>query len=99
MAGWLGAQYGPVRAGGDYALPDVQRLADMTDADQGDREALRRFFTKKYANDHASAAAGSQNAAFERGKRLMSCASLFDLGRLPEADRQKYGPGTVWIHS
>ena len=43
MAGWLGAQYGPVRAGGDYGLPNVNRLADMTDADQSDREALRRF--------------------------------------------------------
>jgi hypothetical protein len=77
MAGWLGAQYGPVRAGGDYA----------------------KFFTKKYENDHASAAAGSQNAAFERVKGLMSCASLFDLARLPEADRQKYGPGTFGMHS
>ncbi len=99
MAGWLGAQYGPVRAGGDYALPDVQRLADLTDADQSDRETLRRFFTKKYENDHASAAAGSQNAAFERVKGLMSCAPLFDLQRLPEADRKKYGPGTFGMHS
>src|SRR3954466_6744306 len=77
MAGWLGAQYGPVRAGGDYGLPNVDRLADLTDADQSDREALRRFFTKKYENEHASAAAASQNAAFERVKGLMSCASLF----------------------
>ena len=99
MAGWLGAQYGPVRAGGDYGLPNVNRLADMTEADQSDREALRRFFTKKYENDHASAAASSQNAAFERVKGLMSCASLFDLNRLSEADRQKYGPGTFGIHS
>jgi hypothetical protein len=99
MAGWLGAQYGPVRAGGDYGLPNVNRLAEMTEADQSDREALRRFFTKKYENDHASAAASSQNAAFERVKGLMSCAPLFDLNRLPEADRQKYGPGTFGIHS
>jgi hypothetical protein len=99
MAGWLGAQYGPVRAGGDYGLPNVNRLADLTDANQSDREALRRFFTKKYENDHASTAASSQNAAFERVKGLMSCAQLFDVNRLPEADRQKYGPGSFGIHS
>ena len=96
MAGWLGAQYGPVRAGGDYALPDVQRLADMTDADQSDREALRRFFTKKYENDHASAAAESQNAAFERVKGLMSCASLFDLESSSGGRPAKIWPRNVW---
>src|SRR5579862_2131100 len=99
MAGWLGAQYGPVRAGGEYGIPDVKRLADMTEADQSDREALRQFLTKKYENEHKSAAAGSQNAAFERVKGLMSCASLFDLNRLPEADKSRYGPGTFGMHT
>ncbi len=99
MAGWLGAQYGPVRAGGEYGIPDVKRLADMTEADQSDREALRKFLTQKYENEHKSAAAGSQNAAFERVKGLMSCASLFDLNRLPEADKGRYGPGTFGMHT
>jgi hypothetical protein len=99
LAGWLGAQFAPVRAGGSYALPDVKRLADLSEADQSDREALRRFFTKKYENERASAAAGSQNAAFDRVKGLMSSASLFDMQKLPEADRQKYGPGTFGMHS
>ena len=75
MAGWLGAEYGPVRAGGSFGIPDVNRLADMNAADQSDREALRQFLVKKYENDRKSAAAGSQNAAFERVKGLMSCAS------------------------
>lgn len=99
MAGWLGAQYGPVRAGGDYGIPDVSRLVDTSSEDQSDREALRRFLVKKYENDHKSAAAGSQNAAFERVKGLMSCAPLFDINRLPEADRQRYGPGTFGTHT
>lgn len=99
MAGWLGAQYGPVRAGGTYGIPDIQRLADMTATDQEDRESLRKFLVRKYENDHKSAAADSQNAAFERVKGLMSCAPLFDINRLSEADRAKYGPGTFGIHS
>jgi hypothetical protein len=99
MAGWLGAQYGSVRAGGSYGIPDIARLADMTATDQEDREALRRFLVKKYENDHKSAAAGSQNAAFERVKGLMSCASLFDINRLSESDRAKYGPGAFGTHA
>jgi hypothetical protein len=99
LAGWLGAQYGPVRAGGNYGIPDVKRVADMTADDQSDREALRRFLARKYENDRRSAAAGSQNAAFERVKGLMSSAPLFDVDKLPEADRAKYGPGTFGTHA
>lgn len=99
LAGWLGAQYGPVRAGGEYGISDANRLADITTTDQSDREALRKFLVKKYENDHKSAAAASQNAAFERVKGLMSCASLFDIEKLPQADRARYGPGTFGMHS
>jgi hypothetical protein len=99
MAGWLGAQYGPVRAGGTYGIPDIKRLADMTAADQQDREALRKFLVRKYENDHKSAAASSENAVFERVKGLMSCAPLFDINRLTEADKARYGPGTFGIHA
>ena len=83
-AGWLGAEYGLVRLGGQYKLPDVKRLPDITTTDHEEREALRRFIGRKYENDRLSAAASSQNAAFARVKGLMSCADLFDLERLPQ---------------
>lgn len=98
-AGWLGAEYAPVRAGGEFKIPDVDRLADISASDQQDREALRRFLTKKFENDRKSAAAASQNAVFSRVEGLMSCAPLFDLERLPEADRMRYGPGTFGQHT
>ncbi|HUY89951.1 MAG TPA: DUF1501 domain-containing protein [Pirellulales bacterium] len=98
-AGWLGAEYAPVRAGGEFKIPDVARLPDLTAEDHEDREALRRFMTKKFANERQSAAAASQNAAFARVKGLMSCAHLFDLERLPAADRQRYGPGAFAQHA
>ena len=74
-AGWLGAEYGPVRAGGEFKIPDVERLPDITAEDHEDREALRRFLTRKFQNERQSAAAASQNAAFARVKGLMSCAA------------------------
>lgn len=97
-AGWLGAEYGPVRVGGEYRLENVDRLADVTAEDQEARNALRRYFTRKYQNERQSAAAASQNAVFERVKGLMSCAHLFDLSRLPTADRERYGPGAFGLH-
>jgi len=98
-AGWLGAQYGPVRAGGEYQIPNVGRLPDITASDHEEREAFRRFLTRKYENERQSAAASSQNAAFERVKGLMSCAPLFDLERLPAKDKAKYGPGAFGMHA
>jgi len=97
-AGWLGAQYAPVRAGGEFKLPNVDRLADLTSQDQEEREALRRFLAKKYENERKSAAAASQNAVFERVKGLMSCADLFDLEKLPAKDRERYGRGAFAQH-
>ena len=98
-AGWLGAQYGPVRLGGDYKIPNVNRVADVTSEDHEEREALRRFLTRKFANDQSSAAASSQNAAFERVKGLMSCDHLFDLERVPKNDRERYGAGAFGQHA
>ena len=98
-AGWLGAQYGPVRVGGEYSIEHVTRLADITSEDHEARNALRGFLTRKFANDRRSAAAASQNAVFERVKGLMSCADLFDLEKLPARDRERYGPGSFGVHT
>lgn len=97
-AGWLGAEYSPVRAGGKFKIPNIERLAEVSDADHSDREALRSFFSKKFENDHKSEAANSMNAAFERVKGLMSCADLFDMEKLPQKDRERYGPGAFGLH-
>ncbi|MCA9139914.1 MAG: DUF1501 domain-containing protein [Planctomycetales bacterium] len=98
-AGWLGAEYGPVRAGGSYSIPNIDRLDSISESDHEDREALRSFFSRKYENDHRSAAAASHNAAFNRVKGLMSCAPLFDLENLPESDRDRYGRGAFAQHA
>ncbi len=88
-----------MRVGGEYRIEDVERLAGISEADHEEREALRRFFSKKFENDRKSAAAESYNAVFERVKGLMSCADLFDLDRLPGKDRKRYGPGTYGLHA
>jgi hypothetical protein len=98
-AGWLGAQYGPVRAGGEYAIPDILKPESLQEVDQEDREALRQFMSRKFENDHRSEAAASYNAAFQRVKGLMSCAPLFDLDQLPVADRERYGRGAFAQHA
>ena len=98
-AGWLGAEYAPVRVGGEFKIPDVDRLASISDADHEEREALRSFYSRKFANETKSEAAAAYNAVYNRVRGLMSCAHLFDLERLPEKDRERYGPGTFGQHA
>ncbi len=98
-AGWLGAQYGPVRSGGEYSIPDILRPEALSEMDHEDRESLRKFLSRKFENDRRSEAAAGYNAAFERVQGLMSCAPLFDLEKLPQADRQRYGLGAFAQHA
>lgn len=98
-AGWLGAEYGPVRVGGEFKIENIARPEELSDVDHEQREALRKFLSKKFENDRRSAAANSYNAAYERVKGLMSCAHLFDLERVPQKDRERYGPGAFAQHT
>lgn len=92
-AGWLGAEYGPVRFGGEYKIEHVKLPEGLSEADHADREALRSFLSRKFSNDRQAASIQSYNAVFERVKGLMKAAPLFDLNALPEDDRRRYGPG------
>ncbi len=98
-AGWLGAEYAPVRTGGQFAIPHVSKLDSISESDHEAREELRKFFSKKFENETRSKAASSHNAVYERVNGLMSCAHLFDLERLPQKDRDRYGPGTFAQHT
>jgi hypothetical protein len=97
LVGWLGPEHAPVRLGGNYT--QLGRATDALTDDRESRAALRRFFARKYENDLRSPAAAAQNAIFEKVKGLMSSADLFDLAKLPEKDRARYGPGTFGLHT
>lgn len=98
-AGWLGAEYGPVRFGGKYKIENTNLPEGLGEAEHADREAVRSFLSKKFENDRKAASIGSYNAVFERVRGLMKAAPLFDLAALPQSDRDRYGPGTFGMHT
>lgn len=98
-SGWIGAEFSPVRVGGEFRIEDVIRSAEISEGDLEAREGLRRFLSRKFEKSRKSSAAAGYNAAFERVKGLMSCAPLFDLERLPVKDRERYGPGAYAQHA
>lgn len=97
LSGWLGPEHQPVRLGGDYT--QLGRAVDALATDREDRDALRRYFARKYELERQSAVAAAQNAAFEKVKGLMASADLFDLKKLPERERLRYGPGLFGLHA
>ncbi|QEL16225.1 DUF1501 domain-containing protein [Limnoglobus roseus] len=97
LTGWLGPQHAPVRLGGSYT--QLGKAVDAATDEKEDRLALRRFLAKKYEAERGSNTAAAQNAAFEKMKGLTASADLFDLAKIPEADRARYGPGTFGLHT
>jgi hypothetical protein len=98
-AGWLGAEHAPVRLGGEYTRFREAVEEAVPGQDREARELLRKFLTSKYERDRGSAVARSQNAAFERMRGLAASADLFDVNKLPQKDRERYGPGSFAQHS
>ena len=98
-AGWLGAEHSPVRVGGEYTRLLLNAAESLPSNDRESRETLRRFLTSKFERDRGSAVARSQNAAFERMKGMSASAHLFDVNKLPPADRERYGPGSFAQHA
>ena len=97
LYGWLGPEHAPVRLGGSYT--QLGRAADAATDDREERLALRKFLARRYENERQGRTGAAQNVAFEKVKGLMASADLFDVAKLPEADRARYGPGTFGLHT
>ena len=98
-AGWLGAEHAPVRIGGDYTQMLNVAGESLPVHDRESRETLRKFLTAKFERDRRSGVARSQNAAFDRMRGMSASADLFDPRKLPEKDRERYGPGSFAQHA
>jgi hypothetical protein len=98
-AGWLGSEHAPVRLGGEYTQFKNAVEEAIPAQDREARELLRKFLTSKFERDRGGTVARSQNAAFERMRGLTASADLFDLNKLPQKDRERYGPGSFAQHS
>ncbi len=98
-AGWLGAEYAPVRLGGNYTQFVDAASEGIPENDRESRETLRRFLTSKFERDRNSGMARTENAAFKRLKGMTASADLFDINKLPTKDRERYGSGSFAQHS
>ena len=61
-----------MRVGGEFKIPDTDKIDSITDDDHEARAELQKFYSKKFENETKSSAVASYNATFERVRGLMS---------------------------
>ncbi|HZW31749.1 MAG TPA: DUF1501 domain-containing protein [Isosphaeraceae bacterium] len=92
-SGFLGERYAPMGLTTSMIPENLRRLEEISELDHVQRAELRDLLSKRFARGRiASSALGSHNVAYQRVRGLMASETLFDIGREPQAVRDRYGP-------
>ncbi len=103
FAGFLGRQYDPLTVVKDpnnphFTIAELSLPAEMTAARLEDREAMLRLVDRQAAALERAAEARALSTYQERAVRLLTDPAVkraFDLGREPDALRDRYGRNTL----
>lgn len=95
---FLGTGVQPVLLTGGKRPENLDRLAELSGADQDEREALRALVGKRFERERQLPASRGYDQTFERLRGLMSCDELFDVDKSPPRDLERYGPGNLARH-
>jgi hypothetical protein len=91
-AGFLGAKYQALQCPGDGSGPqDLPQSSEETIAAFQRREALRKSFSRPFAEGRDSRLVQSHDGAFDQVGRLLRSADLFDISDESPADFDRYG--------
>ncbi len=95
---FLGTRVQPLVLTGGKRPENLDRLADLTDMDHGDREALRSLVSKRFDRNRSFTSGAGYNGVFDRVRGLMSSDALFDVDKSPAKDLARYGDGSLARH-
>ncbi len=91
-SGFLGARYAPMFLSEQMIPENIRKLEAVSDLDHQQRQDLRSFFAKRFADGRPNSTVASHNMAYERVRGLMASEKLFDVSQEPAHMRAKYGP-------
>lgn len=97
-AGFLGPKYGALALGDGKPPENLLRPAEISEVDDAERNELRELADKRYAEKRKSDTTDANSYAFAMAAQLQKRVELFDLSKLPEKDRDRYGSHDLGRH-
>lgn len=95
---FLGTAVQPLVLTGGKRPENLDRLAEISGLDHGDREALRSLVSRRFEQGRQGAGLQSYNRTFERMRGLMASDALFDVDKSPQKDLERYGTSALARH-
>ncbi len=97
-AGFLGPKYGALALGDGKPPENLLRPKDLTEADDAERNELRRLADARYSAGRGSGSAEASSHAFDLAEQLQKKMHLFDPAKLPTKDATRYGTHDLGRH-
>jgi len=97
-AAYLGPKYASFAVAVDKPLQHVQRPEQVTAESDQKRHALRRRINDQFAQWRRTAETDAYAVSYEQALQVMERGDVFDLGKEPERDRQRYGNSDLGKH-
>jgi hypothetical protein len=97
-AGFLGPQYGALAFGDGKPPENLLRPADLTAAEDDERNELRAAADKRYAARRRKTVTEAQSFVYDMGRALMRRQELFDPPSKDSKDVERYGTHEIGRH-
>lgn len=97
-AGFLGPKYGALALGDGKPPENVVRPAELSAADDAERNELRKLADQRYAARRRKEFTEANTHAFTMAEQLQKKIELFDPAKLPVRDVERYGSHDLGRH-
>ncbi len=97
-AGFLGPKYGAVAFGDGKPPENLLRSPLLTEAEDQERNELRRLADRRYAQGRSKETAEMMGHTYEMAAQLQKHGKLFDFSTFPQKDVERYGSFDLGRH-
>ena len=90
-AAFLGPKFASIMLGNGNPPQNTARQANLTEADDAKRNALRMQVNSHFARRRRTAESDAFTSSFEQAQQLMERREVFDVSKEPAAELERYG--------
>jgi hypothetical protein len=90
-AAYLGPKYSSVQLGNGNPPQNTMRPESLAEASDAARQEIRRHINERFLNRRRTAVTEAFTYSYEQAQQLMMQREVFDVGKEPEKDAERYG--------